>query len=150
MFNKILVADDGSQHSMDAVEAACSLAEHYNATLLLLHVLEDPGTSRVPPELAALGRMEHIQITERDVMQGIGTEIVGKARARAHELGVTGAEIQVATGNPGATIVKTATDQHVDLIVMGRRGLGKVADLIIGSVSQRVMQLADCACLTLK
>lgn len=150
MFNKILVAVDGSQHSMDAVEAACSIAGHYQAAVLLLHVLEDAGTSRVPPELAQLARLEHIQATERDFMLGVGTEIVGRARSRAYELGVTSAEIEVAIGNPGATIATIASERHVDLIVMGRRGLGKVAELVIGSVSQRVMQLADCACLTVK
>ena len=66
----------------------------------------------------------------------------------AREAGVKTVREEIDAGSPGASIVGHASKHGTDLIVMGRRGLGRIADLLMGSVSHRVTQLADCACLT--
>ncbi len=50
-------------------------------------------------------------------------------------------------GSPGPTVVEYAQKRGIGLIVMGQRSLGRVVDLLLGSVCHRVTQLADCACL---
>ena len=59
-------------------------------------------------------------------------------------------EEQVTLGNPRRQIVRLAGENGADRIVMGRRGLGRLADLLLGSVSHKVTQSADCACMTVK
>ena len=53
-------------------------------------------------------------------------------------------------GDPAAAIRDLAREEKPDIIVMGRRGLGDLAGLLLGSVSQKVLHLAECACLTVK
>jgi nucleotide-binding universal stress UspA family protein len=52
------------------------------------------------------------------------------------------------SGDPAACILEAARNSQARFIVMGRRGLGRLAGLLIGSVSQKVSQLADCTCIT--
>ncbi len=53
-------------------------------------------------------------------------------------------------GNPAEEIMKVASQQHADLIVMGAQGLGAIARFLIGSVSTRVVQHAKCAVLVVR
>ena len=53
-------------------------------------------------------------------------------------------------GDPARVIAEHAGLHKVDLIVMGRRGLGGLEGLLLGSVSHKVAQLAPCACLTVR
>lgn len=150
MFAKILVPTDGSEHAARAVAVASDLAAKYEAELTVLHVMEEIGTSRIPAELESYARIEHVDVSERDMLTAIANQIVGRAATQAHEAGARKVIEEVAAGSPGPTVVEYAQKHGIDLIVMGRRGLGRVADLLMGSVSHRVAQLADCACLTVK
>ena len=53
-------------------------------------------------------------------------------------------------GEPATAVLPAAQDEAADLIVMGRRGLGDLAGLLLGSVSHKVSHLAACACLTVR
>lgn len=53
-------------------------------------------------------------------------------------------------GDPTAEIIAAANDNKADVIVMGRRGIGALRGLLIGSVSHKVMQLADATCVTVQ
>ena len=59
-------------------------------------------------------------------------------------------EFHFAAGNPGSMIVGEAKEAEIDLIVLGRRGLGQFTGLLVGSTTTRVSQLAECAVLTVK
>ncbi len=150
MFEKILVPTDGSEHAARAVAMASDLAVKYEAELTLLHVMEEIGTCRIPTELENYARIEHVDVSERDMLTTVAKQVVGRAATKAREAGVKTVREEIDAGSPGATIVDHACKHGTDLIVMGRRGLGRVADLFMGSVSHRVTQLADCACLTVK
>ena len=53
-------------------------------------------------------------------------------------------------GNPAEEIMKVASTQHADLIVMGAKGLGAIARFLLGSVSTRVAQHAHCSVLVVR
>jgi nucleotide-binding universal stress UspA family protein len=54
----------------------------------------------------------------------------------------------VEVGDPAGVIVDIARARGADLIMLGRRGLGTLARLLLGSVSHKVIQVADRPCLT--
>lgn len=148
MFHQILVPIDGSLHAQRALDYAADMAARYGARLSLLHVITNVMSSRVPDELRDYSKIEHIEISERDMLLGVATKLMDSAKARARELGVSDISASIDTGNPAAVIVKYCEDHDIDLIVMGRRGLGDLGGLMIGSVSHKVAHLADCACMT--
>jgi len=150
MFQKILIAVDGSEHAKRAVEVGADLAAHYGAGVVLLHVMEEIGSNRVPEGLEYIEHVEHVRITERDVLMRVARDVVEAAGAHCRSQGVQQVHEQVVVGNPREAIPRAAAEHGADLIVMGRRGLGRLADLLLGSVSHRVTQTADCACLTVQ
>ncbi len=150
MFKKIMVPVDCTDHAIRAVALASELVLRYGAELIVLHVMKKIGSSRVYKELETYARVEHITVSERDNFETVANRIVDWAEGQAQRAGVKAVDQMIASGNPGPAIVNCANKNGVDLIVMGRRGLGRVTELLLGSVSHRVAQLADCACLTVK
>jgi len=150
MFTHLLVPVDGSEHAKRAVQAAADLAQRYDAKLTLMHVLSTTGSLTVPEELKAYSELEHIRITERDLIQSAGNEILGNAEALARKNGAKTCHVELKTGDPTTCIVDYVKKNGVDLVVMGRRGLGDVAGLFLGSVSHKLAHATDCSCLTVK
>ena len=68
----------------------------------------------------------------------------------AREAGASTVESKVVLGDPAEEIVAYARDRKADLIITGSRGLGKLKSFVLGSTSNKVTQLADCSCLTVK
>jgi nucleotide-binding universal stress UspA family protein len=147
-FKIILVALDGSKHATSTAAAAIDLARHCDAKLVILHVVAPIFDGRVRNELANLARMEHREQTEYEMLQGYGQDIVQSAEQSARQSGVRQIEALVEVGDPARVIVDMARAREADLIVLGRRGLGPLAGLLLGSVSHKVIQVADRPCLT--
>jgi nucleotide-binding universal stress UspA family protein len=111
-------------------------------------VAEDIPSARVG--LQRLSRLEHLEDSEREALAAIADPVAGQATSRAHEQGVQEVRTEIRLGKAAHEIMAFAEECKADLIVMGRRGLGSAADLLLGSVSSRVAERADCACLTVK
>ncbi len=150
MFNHIVVATDGSEPANRAVEVAIDLAVKYDAELAVIYVMEHIGTTRVPVALDSYTDMQFFDAGERERLTSIADQIVERAVNKATGAGVSRVEQSVKAGSPGPAIVAYAEKQNADLIVMGRSGLGRVADLLLGSVTYRTTQLSKCTCMTVK
>ena len=150
MIKTILIPTDGSEHAAKAVALGADLARKYDARMVLLHVVTDWGTGRVPEELRSYSRLEHVEITDTDVRRAAANEILEQAEALAREHGATQVERILDDGSPAAKILANARASEVDLIVMGSRGLGDLKGLLLGSVSHKVSHLAECTCVTVR
>ena len=75
---------------------------------------------------------------------------MAQAVEQAKKQGCNPAECVIANGNPADEILQQAEKSKADLIVTGRRGLGGLASLVLGSVSHKVSQNAPCTCMTVK
>jgi nucleotide-binding universal stress UspA family protein len=132
MFRKILVAVDGSQSSSDALTVAIDLAQKYYASICLLHAF--PHVSDL------LGTPQYERLVE--ARTAAGEAILESARTRVGDLAP--AETQLIEGPPAPAILRVAEEDKVDLIVVGSRGHGQLAGLLLGSVSNAVAQHANC------
>ena len=150
MFRNLLVAVDGSKHSRRAVITGADFAKHAGTKLTLVHVLDRPGGYQVPRELKAFNELEHIRITERDIIAAAGQEILASAERLARDKGAGEVSTRLEMGDPARVIAEIVERQGIDLVVLGRRGLGEVGGLLLGSVSHKVSQAVDCSCLTVK
>ena len=148
MFEHLLVAVDGSKHSRRAIEAASVLALKLGSRLTILHVIAHAGDHQIPEDLKEFARVEHIQTDEAVILETVGNAIVDRAKQEAISKGVEAVETALLRGDAATEIIQFAAENDVDTIVMGRRGLGDFAGLLLGSVSHKVAQRSDLNCLT--
>lgn len=135
MYKRILVASDGSECAARAVGQAARLAQLCGSQLLVLTV--------VPQNLFA-GTALSMPVVTDEVLREVRDayrKILEEAVALAAGEGVA-AQGKLAEGSVAATICQTAEEEGCDLIVVGSRGHGQAYNLLIGSVSSRVSQLA--------
>ncbi|MEE9611416.1 MAG: universal stress protein [Desulfatiglandales bacterium] len=148
MIKKILVATDGSGHAKKAIEFATDIALQYDATICILHVV---SKIEIPEEFLRYVEVEGFEETPQSVyLQKIGDEIIGAAEKAISKKSVREVQTALVQGDPAEKILEFARDQGVDMIVLGSRGLGRIKELLLGSVSSKVCHLAECTCVTVK
>jgi len=133
MFRKILLAVDGSDHSMIAADYAAGMAKAFGATVFLVHAY--PHTSDL------LGYEDFERLVAR--RKSAGQAILNKVRKRLEPKDVTILE-DLLEGPEAEAILSAAETQQVDLVVMGTRGLGAIEGMVFGSVSRKVTHHAPC------
>lgn len=172
MLNKILVPVDGSAHSIKAVELAADIAAKYDAEIILLHVLLrghvpaglrkalDVELSRaksrpenlvvIPQEIMARVEDKNTATLSAEALDFIAKHVLSRVRQICKDAGVEKIAERVEEGNPARHILNIAEKNHVDMIVMGSRGLSELQGLVVGSVSSKVSHLCKCSCVTVK
>ena len=141
----ILVGVDGSTAADAATDVAAALARKCSGSLILLHVVAPLPEGRLRNELNEFVRMEHHELTEYEMLQNAGRDIVSKSETGVRESGLNQIESLVEVGDAAERIVNMAGARNVDVIVLGRRGRGTIAQLLLGSVSHKVIQIAKCS-----
>ena len=139
MFNKILLATDGSPDAMQALAYARDLALRDGAPVVVVHAFE--------PVPTYLGDPLEGRVLARHV--SAGEEVADAAAAKLREAGVD-VVVEVLEGPAADAILNVAGVRECDLIVMGTRGHGRLASLILGSVSHRVLAHARAPVLVVK
>ena len=147
MMKAILVATDASAASNRAVDLAADLANKYDASLNILHVIRD---MQLPPELRNMAEVEKIQGARTDVLRFVANKILNDARERAKKQGAKKILTTTGEGDPATAVLDHAKEKGVDLIVLGTRGLGQVKGMLLGSVSRKVANLSGINCLIIK
>lgn len=139
MFKHIVVAVDGSSFALRAVAIAGELAELSGAELILLNVIEGRADARMPRPLRAYAAVEHVSVTQADVLQEMAEEVLAAGSA---EIAARGVHVKtlVAAGDPATAIIRHAMNVNAELIVLGNRGLSDLKGLLLGSVSHKVTQ----------
>ena len=132
----IVHATDFSAHSQCAWEMACALARDYGVRLFLVHV-EPPA-----PAFAELGAIPP-EPMDRRALEKMLAEIKPADGSQA----VTR---KLLVGDEAGEIIRFATENRADLIVMGTHGRTGLGRLILGSVAESVMREAQCPVMTVK
>ncbi|CEH30316.1 universal stress protein [Aneurinibacillus migulanus] len=148
MFNKILVAIDGSEMGNKALEAAISIAQEQNARISLLHVGRDAVTSSYM--IGGIAYIPEDYIVEmEESLKKEGEALLNEAKAKAEAASVP-AEAFYVKGDPARQILDRAEEGGYHLIVIGSRGLSGFKEMMLGSVSHKVSQLSKCPVLIVK
>jgi nucleotide-binding universal stress UspA family protein len=142
----ILVATDFSEPSEAALAYGRELARSFGAALTVVHVVDDTMAR-------AFGIDGGVLLTDPAMQQEIEASALAQATALLSDEDRTElkAAARVLTSTtPALAIVTYARETNADLIVMGTRGRGGVAHLLMGSVSEKVVQTAPCPVLTVR
>ncbi len=135
MFSKILVPIDGSAPSDAAVMLALRLAHDQHAKILFLHVSETA-------KIAAMVSSTTVCVDPSpalDAERAAAEDALRRAESAAGKRGVS-VESLLVEGASAASIVKTAGEKGVDLIVMGSHGRGGIQRALLGSVAEGVLR----------
>ena len=173
----IVAAFDGSDHAYKALDLAADLAEKYDAQLIVLTVLSDKPLSDEERHLAAteyhtdfLEKLDTSTLMDvrgdpravadllvqqygdaaHQMRKVVGENLMAKAHAKAMIRGVKSLETMIEEGDPATVILAAAKNANADMIVLGSRGLGTLQGLLMGSVSHKVSQMAECTCIAVK
>ena len=139
MFGKILLATDGSPDARQALAYARELALRDGSQVVVVHAFEpvpaylgDPWRDRSIGRRVAAG--QEVAHSAAQDLKGAGVDVV----------------VEILEGPPADAILKVADVRECDLIVMGSRGYGTLASLLLGSVSHRVLAHARAPVLVAK
>jgi nucleotide-binding universal stress UspA family protein len=147
MIDKLLVALDGSNHSLKAVDYAAEIAASRKAELIILNVVK---SHEFPEGLREYAEAEHVAGTDIEILKRLSGYLIENAELRAKELGANNVVGEVEEGPVARTIIARAEHHDVDMIVVGSRGLSNIEATLHGGVSHRVALLAKCPILTVK
>ncbi len=139
---RILVAVDGSETALKAVDFAATLAAQTDAELTLITVVEEASVGNLA--LKDFARAEHLASAWGDLAEARATEILITAHERAAAYEGVSVLKEWRSGNPAAEIVRYAQEKHADLIVVGNTGHGRLAGILLGSVAFKLLGTAPC------
>lgn len=139
MFNKILLASDGSEHAMRAADKAVIIAKtNSNSKVEVVYVID--GTKSKSDVLhnwnsidVDHSRKQKLKLTE----QKLKREKINY-------------EVKILHGEPGPSIVKYANENNMDVCIIGSRGLNTLQEMVLGSVSHKVAKRANCPVMIVK
>jgi nucleotide-binding universal stress UspA family protein len=139
LFEKILIATDGSEKNKAAVEEALRIGRLYGSSVFAVYVMD----------------LSAFESASADVVIGDTWGVIQReaeaalARIRTMAEGVT-LETVILEGKPAAEIVRFATGNGIDLIVIGTQGKRGLERLLLGSVAEQVIRSAPCKVLVVK
>ena len=144
MIQNILVAVDGSENSNRALDFAIDLAEKYSAAITVLNVSEPPAMGAVPLEPTTISG-DSMALFARDLRK-IHEDILSKAVAHAKEVTPKMVVLsKLREGDPALEIVAEAKEYAFDIVVIGHRGEGRIREIFLGNISEKVSHLAPCS-----
>jgi nucleotide-binding universal stress UspA family protein len=136
LLKQILVATDFSDTSAAALDYGRALARTFGASLRLLHVMENPFLRPTSADPHAVKTATFRRLASR-----ISDDDGGTLHATA---------VLETSDDPADAIVKHARAHGIDLIVMGTHGRGAMAQILVGSVAEKVVRTAPCPVLTVR
>jgi nucleotide-binding universal stress UspA family protein len=137
VFERILVAVDGSPRSEKTIQIAVDLAQRYEATVTVVHVREYERYEGDDVDMGPPIPADKLVQDVLDAFERGGVEANGEIR-------------RVSSGDTPEKIVEVAKTSQADLIVMGSRGMTEWRSLLLGGVANKVVHHAACPVLLVR
>ena len=140
MFERVLLAVDGSDHALHAARTAADLARAMNSNEFRIVVAYD----FIPPYLGEpnLQYVIDARIDDAKAIMKKAIEAVGQIPCEINT--------EMIEGSAAEAVLDVAVTRNSDVIVIGSRGLGTLAGLLLGSTSQKVVAHAPCPVLIVR
>jgi len=155
MYKKILVPTDFSAHSVHAFAHARGLAGALGAELIVLHVFDRPA----PTGLHGAGGARDNYLDEafeaaKERLRSWTKECAGSEASPEVELAAPEPALRCRAisceGKPWIEVLAAIEREGCDLVCMASHGRGALADLLVGSVTERVLHRASCPVLVVR
>ncbi|WP_160112581.1 universal stress protein [Salicibibacter kimchii] len=141
MYQKILVAVDGSVQSEQALDKAIKLAKLHDASLTLAHVID----------LRNFSTQEFTPQSLYDDAEKKATKMLEEYEEKARRGGIKEVQIVLKSGNPRTQLSgKLLTENNIDLLMTGSTGRNAFERMLIGSVAEACVRHAPCDVVTVK
>jgi len=147
MIKKILIAVDGSKHSLSSVAVGAEIGKALDAQVLLYHVVKP---YKLPDSLRAFAKAEHMATFDPELLRKGAQYLLAGALSEARKAGLKNVAIETDEGPIARSIIDRAKSFKADLIVIGSRGMGDIEGMLRGGVSHRVETLSKCPVLVVK
>lgn len=129
MFQKVLVAIDGSEHSKPVLKAAAELAAQVRSTLRVVHVLE----------MGFAGRAGQVELEDQSEVQQLVADAVAELESKGAS--VSGTVRAAQHGRVAGEIVDEADEWGADAIITGTRGLTDLEGILLGSTAHKLLHV---------
>ena len=136
----ILAATDGSESANRAVDAAAQIAKRFDAKLMVVNAI-DRGVL-FTDEMKRFTEVEGMLLGE--ALTSLSSGILRDAECQAKKHGLMSVQMESREGEAAQVVMEIAHENAVDAIVVGRRGRGQLASLLLGSISQKLVALSPC------
>lgn len=139
MYKKILLAIDGSEHSKRATEEAMKIASlSEESTIKLVYVVD---FSKSKDEVLHAHNKGELELSRKKKL------LPFEELLNANNIDFS---FELLHGDPGPAIVEHANKKKFDMVVIGSRGLNTLQEMVLGSVSHKVVKRANCPVLIVK
>ena len=135
-WKRVVVGVDGSERSRAALHWAAEEAKEHQAELVALLAWRPPPPEIAPASIPPLGPDTHAQARAEQILADTLANVFGNQ----HPVPITS---QVTEGSAAKLLIEAS--RTADLVVVGTRGHGGFAGLLLGSVSQQVVAHAACS-----
>ncbi|SDI20981.1 universal stress protein [Alteribacillus bidgolensis] len=139
MYQKVLLAADGSEHSRRSADHAIALVKGEEKAHIDIVYVVDGDKSKA--DVLHYGNTELIQSKRKEKLEPIEKKL--KENNVPYD-------IHLKHGEPGPAIVKFANDGDYDCVVLGSRGLNQLQTMVLGSVSHKVAKRVHCPVMIIK
>ena len=135
---------DGSEISYKALDAALFFSEKLGSNITAIHIMEDIPVTNIESQKLLNDMLEISAVCKQQ-----GENILSNCSESARNKGLN-IHTVLLKGNPASIILDFCKNEKYDLIIMGNRGIGKVKEIILGSVSSKILHNSTCPVLLIK
>lgn len=149
IYNKILLATDGSYHANNAAEQVVELQKQWNCKVVIFHSVKHHKLliGMYPNESLPIEVYRNIE----KVAKKAGEELVNKTREMFNKAGLSVETRLIEEDEPEVYIRRIVEEENFDLVVIGSKGKhSKLKEILLGTVSKKVVKSAPCDVLIIK
>ena len=139
MYQHIVLAADGSDNAVRACKEAIKIAKL--TPTAKIDIVFVASFDKVKQEMLRVSSPESLELKRRQKIANVEQLLKDEAVPYV---------VTILRGEPGPEIVRYVNEQNADLVVIGSRGLNSLQEMVLGSVSHKVMKRVNCPALVVK